>query len=87
MRSTVRQINIHKTWIALSVTKTPAEAGWAFNLGSNSCIQCHESHGFSYVSLIKDKYIKIDYNQWRDGDFALCWNCHVECDTVLGESI
>jgi hypothetical protein len=88
MRSTAQQINIHKIWIALSVIETPEEAGWAFNLvGSSSCIQYHESHGLSYVSLLKNKYIKIDYNQWRDDDFALCWNCHVECDTVLGECI
>jgi predicted CXXCH cytochrome family protein len=60
----------------------------AVNLGSDSCIQCHESHGSPYVSLLKDKYIKTDYNQWSygDGDYALCWNCHDESDTVLGDN-
>jgi hypothetical protein len=57
-------------------------------LGGAGCMHCHNGHGSSYASLLKLQYVTTDYNQWSqgDGDYALCWKCHPEGNTVMGDN-
>ncbi len=54
-------------------------------LGPDSCRSCHEDHGSSFGSLLKDQYIIADYNPYTpgDGDYAACWACHDETATIF----
>lgn len=56
--------------------------------GDDSCQSCHEKHGSSYLSTLKAQYVIADYNTWTqgDGDYAVCWACHDEAQTITGES-
>ncbi len=56
--------------------------------GTDSCRQCHDQHGSPYNSLLLNDYVTADYNPYTypDADYALCWNCHDEWQTIFGQS-
>ncbi|UCC28734.1 MAG: hypothetical protein JSU86_11090 [Phycisphaerales bacterium] len=57
-------------------------------LGESSCRHCHRPHGSSHLAMLKDRYVVADYNEYStgDGDFAACWLCHDEEDTIEREN-
>lgn len=58
-------------------------------LGQQGCLHCHKAHGSVNASLLSQKYVVTDNNQWTqgDGDYALCWQCHSETSVVLGDNV
>jgi len=57
-------------------------------MGSNSCSHCHNAHGSSHTSLLKDTFVMDDYNPWNlgDGQYAMCWKCHDEASIVTRDN-
>ena len=51
---------------------------------SDSCRGCHAQHGSSNLSNLLANYVIADYNIWNygDGDYAVCWACHVEANII-----
>ncbi len=51
---------------------------------TDSCRACHDQHGSNNLSTLLSNYVITDYNQWTygDGDYAMCWTCHVEADII-----
>ena len=54
----------------------------------DSCRACHAQHGSNYLSNLLANYVIADYNVWTqgDGDYAICWTCHDEQQTIFGQS-
>ncbi len=54
----------------------------------DSCRACHAQHGSNNLSTLLANYVIADYNQWTygDGDYAMCWTCHVEADVIRSAS-
>lgn len=52
--------------------------------GPASCRHCHLSHGAGEPALLRAKYVTDDYNEYSfgDGDYAICWLCHGELETI-----
>lgn len=54
----------------------------ASELGSDSCVDCHEVHGSAYRDLLFDDYVVADKNERSVGDYDACWDCH-SATTIL----
>ncbi len=54
----------------------------------DSCRACHAQHGSNYRANLLAQYVVQDYNPYTygDGDFAICWTCHDEYQTIYGQS-
>ncbi len=54
----------------------------ASELGSDSCVDCHQAHGSAYRDLLLDDYVVADSNERTAGDYDACWDCH-SASTIL----
>jgi hypothetical protein len=57
-------------------------------LGDSGCRHCHRPHGSPHLAMLKERYVVQDYNEYStgDGDFAACWMCHEEENTIEREN-
>ncbi len=54
----------------------------------DSCRACHAQHGSDYRANLLAQYVVQDYNPYTypDADYAICWTCHDENQTIYGQS-
>jgi len=55
------------------------------NLRNYGCRHCHDEHGSTYEFNLVAQYVMNDYNVYtfNDGDYALCFACHVETGVAI----
>ena len=56
----------------------------ATELGDDSCLDCHVSHGSTDRALLQARYVVADSNARESGDYAACWLCHAS-SAILGD--
>ncbi|NIQ95837.1 MAG: cytochrome C [Desulfuromonadales bacterium] len=61
--------------IAAALTNQPVLHG---PIGENRCASCHNPHGSDHFRMLRGKYPEQFYAPYRQGTYALCFNCHDE---------
>ncbi len=57
-------------------------------LGADACLDCHDPHGSPHIANLLNRYVVEDDNNYStgDGDYASCWACHDENETIQQEN-